>query len=359
MDLRGKLNILALYLPAFHRIKENDEWWGEGFTEWDNVKKGRPLYKNHIQPMIPLEGYYDLSNEQALYRQAQVANQYGVDGFVFYHYWFTGKKLLEKPAEILLKSNIKSQFCFCWANEPWSRTWDGKNNEVLMPQEYGDESDWKEHIEYLSVFFKDQRYLRIEGKPILFIYSASRIKFFDRMISFFNSFLVNHGDKPLYIIEFISSFNPKKFGKNTSAVIEFEPLYTTRFDLSAFGKAKRVFCKKIGLTDYQNYNRLWKKIIDRKKQYGVICYKSCFVGWDNSPRKGKKSMVVKGGNPLSFYNNFKKYLFSKRQNASPFITVINAWNEWGEGAFLEPSVQYQFSYLEAVKKAREEYEKNS
>ena len=345
----------ALYLPAFHRIKENDEWWGEGFTEWDNVKKGRPFFSGHKQPMVPLNGYYDLANVETLAMQAEIANKYGVDGFIFYHYWFkNGKKLLEKPAEMLLKNkDINIKFSFCWANEPWARTWDGKNKDVLMSQDYGGIEDWIEHIKYLADFFRDPRYHKINGKPVIYIYSASRIPEFDSMIRTWNNYLISVGLKELYIIEFISSFNLDLHSSLTDSVLEFEPLYTTRFDISLFRKIKRLLCKKIGLIDYQDYDHLWSMIINRRRSYngrGIV--RSCFVGWDNSPRKGKNSMVVLGSSPEKFHHYLLKLATSKRNNLSNHLLVINAWNEWGEGAVLEPTLLYRYGYLEAIKEVK-------
>ena len=349
------LEIWALYLPAFHRIKENDLWWGEGFTEWDNVRKGIPLYDGHIQPQVPLDGYYDLSKVDTLRKQADLANKYGVDGFVFYHYWFKdGKKLLELPAENLLKNkDIDLKFSFCWANEPWARTWDGKNHDVLMPQDYGEYDDWISHIKYFMNFFKDERYQKINDKPVLYIYSASKIPCFDEMIKVWNAYLKENGLREIFLIEYISTFNTEVFSNLTSGVFEFEPLYTTRFDISIFNKAKRVMCKKLGVTDYQDYDSLWDLILRRKRAYsGKPIIKGCFVGWDNSPRKAKKSMIVKGNTPQKFEVYMRKLINNNRKDCLDII-LINAWNEWGEGAMLEATVNDKYAYLESIKRLKE------
>ena len=343
----------ALYLPAFHRIKENDEWWGEGFTEWDNVRRGKSLFPGHIQPQVPLNGYYDLSRPSDIRTQCEIARKYGVTGFVLYHYWFKdGKMLLQKPAEIILEhKDIDIQISFCWANEPWSRTWDGKNNSVLMQQEYGDESEWIKHIDYLMKFFKDDRYQKIDGRPVFYFYSASRIKDFDKMIDCWNRVLVGNGLKELYIIEFISTFNKDLFSSKTSAVMEFEPLYTTRFDIGIFNKLKRLYCKKRKIIDYQDYDEIWKYILKRDRTYnGKPIIKSCFCAWDNSPRKGRNSMIVKNATPQKFDHYLSKYVNYCRPDAHKGIIVINAWNEWGEGAMLEPSEHDGYKYLESIKR---------
>lgn len=352
MNNNNKMEFWTLYLPAFHRIKENDEWWGDGFTEWDNVRNGKSLYPGHVQPKVPLNGYYDLTKLKDIKMQCDIAKQYGITGFVMYHYWFgNGKKLLERPAEILLSNKeIEINYSFCWANEPWSRTWDGKNNDVLMPQDYGDENEWIEHIKYLLQFFRDDRYHKIDGRPVFYFYSASRITYFDRMIDCWNKVLMDNGLKELYVIEFISSFNKDLFSNKTSAVMEFEPLYTTRFDISFLEKVKRYCCKKLRITDYQDYDDIWRYILKRNRTYqGKTIIKSCFCAWDNSPRKGKNSMIVRNSSPEKFADYLLSYVKSHRKDASDGMIVINAWNEWGEGAMLEPSEYDGYKYLEGIK----------
>lgn len=357
------MKILALHLPAFHEIPENNEWWGKGFTEWDNVKKGKPLYKGHIQPQIPLmNNYYDLSKSSVIDNQAKMARKYGVDGFVFYHYWFSGKKIFEKPVENLLNDDsINIDYCLCWANETWSRTWEGKNSEVLIKQDYGSEDDWIEHIKYLYAFFCDKRYIKVNGHPVLFIYSMNQYNRFNEMIKIWNDYLEKQGCKAIHLIEFMRAKNNEVACKYSKAVIEFEPLYSIRYDVSFFRKVKRYLCKVFKMIDFQNYDKIWEKIISRKRVYdNRIIYKSCFTAWDNSPRKGKKnSIIIKGAKPAKFGDYFYRLLESKRRESSNEIVIINAWNEWGEGAILEPTENDGFGYLEALKSARLKYELNN
>lgn len=354
---RTKFKILAIYLPAFHRIKENDEWWGPGFTEWDNVRNAKKYFKKHIQPIEPMDDYYyDLSRKKDIEKQIDLANKYMVDGFIFYHYWFgNDKKLFEKPAEIL-KDKIKATigYCFCWANESWITTWHGQDPKQLMPQVYEGKEDWKKHILYFLPFFKDSRYIKINDRPILFIYKPNEIPDYENMIDYWNKILEENDMAPIYIIEYISSKNRNLYSLKSDAVVEFEPLYTTFFDITIFNKAKRFICKKLHVIDFQNYNKLWKKIINRKRTYnGKPIFRGCFSGWDNSPRKEKNSMIVKGCTPVNFEENFRKLVHSNRKDANEFI-VINAWNEWSEGAMLEPTKHYQYEFLEAIKTIREE-----
>ena len=163
------MKIIALYLPQFHEIPENNEWWGKGFTEWTNVKTAKPSFKGQYQPRIPLNNnYYNLTDVRAQEWQAKLAKEYGIYGFCYYHYWFEGKMLLEKPAEIMLKNlSVDMPFCFCWANHTWLRAWADKSNRTLIKQTYGTEEDWINHFNYLLPFFKDERYIKEDGKPIM------------------------------------------------------------------------------------------------------------------------------------------------------------------------------------------------
>jgi len=350
------MKILSLYLPAYHQIKENDEWWGEGFTEWDNVKKATKLYKNHYQPVKPLnDNYYDLSKKEDIENQIELANKYGVDGFIFYHYWMdTNKMLLEKPAEIL-KDEIKSkiEYCFCWANQDWITTWHGNKEKSLMKQNYGDEEEWIAHIKYFVQFFKDERYIKIDNRPVLFIYNVAKIENYEEMIKCWNSYLKEQGINDIYTVEYIFSRNKDLTSNVSDGVMEFEPLYTTFFDITKINKLKRYICKKYGFTDFQNYDKLWNYIIKRKRTYyGKTIFKSCFSGWDNSPRKHKESMIVKYGSAKKFGKNLNKLINVKRKDSSEDYLVINAWNEWGEGAQLEPTSHEGYAYLEEIKKIK-------
>lgn len=347
------MKILALNLPQFHAIPENDEWWGKGFTEWTNVRGAKPLFNGHVQPVEPLEGYYDLSRKEDIAHQCELARDYGLAGFVYYHYWFNGKLLLQKPCEMLLEMpRVKTDYCFCWANEPWARTWDGKPGSVLMPQTFGGEEDWKAHIAYLERFFSDPRYIKIDNKPMFYVYSPCRIPDFDRMVECWDVQLRSAGFDGIYLVEFISTKNPKAFSGYSKAVMEFEPLYTTRFGISAVNKAKRFISKKTGSPDFQDFDALWRSILERKRTYGGrTIQKSAFCGWDNSPRKGRASMVVRGGSPEKFEDCLKKLMAVRRMDATNDFIIINAWNEWGEGAMLEPTKHFGYGYLEAVKNA--------
>lgn len=352
-----KKKILAYNLPAFHQIPENDKWWGEGFTEWDNVKRAKPLYKGHIQPLTPLNYfYYDLSKKEDVVKQAYLAKEYGIYGFVYYHYWFNGKMLLEKPAELFRDSKeVDFNYCFCWANESWCRTWDGnEKKEILMPQVFGGVEDWESHFQYFLSFFQDSRYIKIDNAPMLFVYSISRIPLFDEMFSYWNRRAIESGFSGIYLVETISPWSPKVSSEYSKAVTEFEPMYTIRYEISLKNKIYRWLCKKMKRTEYLDYDHVWKSILSRKRQYkGRVIFQGVFSQWDNSPRKGKNSIIIKGATSQKFKKYLEKLFYNERKDVSHEFFIINAWNEWGEGAILEPSEQYGFEYAEKIKELLE------
>ncbi|WP_127479640.1 glycoside hydrolase family 99-like domain-containing protein [Nocardioides pantholopis] len=345
---------LALYLPQFHEVPENNEWWGHGFTEWTNVRSAVPLFDGHDQPAVPLGGrYYDLTDPDVLVWQSKIASEYGLGGFIFFHYWYEGKLLLEKPVELYGDTaQATTPFCLCWANHPWTRSWDGKEHDVLQAQTYGGEADWDAHIEYLLPFFKDDRYITQNGHPVLFLYNASAIPGVDAMVNHWNERLAEDGIPSIYVVEYISSKNPEPNCSLSSAVYEDEPVYSLRFQIPLLKKAKRYAIKKTDRIDLQDYDDIWKRILRKKRIYGgrdVI--QGGFVGWDNSPRRGARGpMIVRKSSPESFEKYLRKLVGGIRENASKDFIVINAWNEWGEGAMLEPTERDGYSYLEAVRR---------
>lgn len=345
------MRVWALNLPQFYETKENNKWWGEGYTEWTAVRRAKPLYNGHVQPMIPLNNnYYDLSKPETLAWQAELARRYGVEGFVYYHYWYSGRHLLEKPCEVLLQHpEIQISYCFCWANHTWTRAWDGKNHEILIEQTYGNKDEWEEHFQYLLPFFRDTRYIRINDRPVLFIYNAGGITKGNERLDYWNKRLAAEGIPELYVVEYLSTFNPRPALKKSAAVYEDEPNYSCRFGISHVNKLKRLVCKKFKLTDYQSYDSLWQLNLKKHKTYnGRAIIHGGFPRWDNSPRKGKNSRVIRGASPEKFKGYLRRLNEVQRKDAAG-ILLLNAWNEWGEGTMLEPTVQDGYGYLEAIK----------
>ena len=290
------MKMYAYYLPQFHEIKENNEWWGKGFTEWTNVKNAKPLFRGHIQPKQPLnDNYYDLSNINTLKWQSELLNKYKVDGLIFYHYYFVGKKLLEKPAEMLLKNkDLNINFFFCWANHSWKRSWDG-TSEMLLEQTYGTKKDWEKHFKYLLPFFKDQRYQKDNNKPMLMVFKTD-FKEKNEMFKYFNKKCIENGFSGICIIETLETHNLKtinSFKKSdyTSYLHLREPGSSfTDFNTSFFeyparavNKIKKILSKgkKKFVVKYNGeifYKIMIKKII---KSNDII--HGLFFEWDNTP----------------------------------------------------------------------------
>lgn len=346
------MKVFAFYLPQFHEIEENNKWWGKGFTDWYNVKNATKMIKNHNQPKVPYENnYYDLSNDGELSKQISIAKKYGIDGFCFYHYWFNGKKLLQKPIENFLEKN-KEEFSYClsWANEPWTRSWDGKNNEILIDQKYGDEKEWTMHFNYLLKFFKDERYEKIDNKPVFLIYRTANINRCDDMIKFWNTLAQDNGFNGMHVIETLTAFQKHPVCIESNAVVEFEPMLTLKYYLPIFENIKRAFKKLRKNTPMTvNYDVVWKSILKRNNKYlDKEIYLGAFVDWDNTPRKKERGCVFVGGNP----DKFGKYLNQQFKKQQSNMIFINAWNEWAEGTYLEPDIVNGYKYLDEVYKAK-------
>lgn len=361
--------MIAYFLPQFHEIPENNLWWGKGFTEWANTKSAIPLFNDHYQPRVPLNrNYYDLSDPSTLDWQSEMALNFGVNVFCFYHYWFRGKLLLDKPIRIFKdKSSAKVKFCISWANEPWTRAWNGKKRQVLINQDYGGFKDWEAHFNYLKQFFEDDRYLRINNKPVMVIHRPSHMSSYAEMIGAWRD-LANQSDfDGIHIVQTLNGFESRLL-PGFDAAIDYEPMYTLRSDIPflrqsiRYGKAliNRTL-EPFGLSrgasmDIVDYNYIWKRILTRKieKQSEPI-YPGAFVDWDNTSRRRRRGTVISGASPSKFRDNMKK-LFVKMELEYKTDTVfINAWNEWAEGDYLEPDQKYGYAYLQALKIALDSY----
>lgn len=351
-----QVKILAFNLPQFHECEENNEWWGKGFTEWTNTRSAEKIYGKHNQPREPLNDYYyDLSKLEDVLNQMKLAKQYGVYGFCYYHYWFCGKLLLNRPLEMLRDYNgEKLPYCFCWANESWTRTWKG-DKTFLLKQEYGGKEDWENHFLYLLTFFKDDNYIKIEEQPMLVLYRTKNIPDCDEMIAYWNERCVQEGFKGIYIVEELNCFQDKTYCKDSKAFLEFEPLYTMTFASSRFDKwmdkLETALFNIINKSHNQiySYGRLWRNIIKRSHNLGngKECFLGAFVDWDNTARKGNYGRIVLGTSPKKFCKFMRKQHSNAKAINSSYV-FINAWNEWGEGTYLEPDKKHGYRYLETI-----------
>lgn len=356
-----KPRIVALYLPQFHSIPENDEWWGKGFTDWTNVRKAKPLFNGHAQPRVPLSGnYYDLSDVDVLRWQSSLAEKYGISGFCFYHYWFAGgKKLLEKPAEMLLQTpDIPMQFCFSWANEPWARTWDGKGHKVLMPQEYGDKEDWRKHFDYLLPFFRDSRYMKVNGKPMFVIYKTRSIPCCLEMMNAWIEWTKEAGLPGIHFVETLRDGNIDQRQLPISARMEFEPARTDYqipiFDLyyrRVRRRVVRLMNKVFGTNIMHNTNWTFDYISQRaiRNMSPEGTYGGAFVGWDNSARRGLAATIIEPPTRDQFRSYLSAVMEKTEKVYHTDYVFINAWNEWAEGTYLEPDEDNKYAYLEVIR----------
>ncbi len=352
-----------MYLPQYHRIPENDEWWGEGFTDWVAVKNATQLFDEHYQPRHPLnDNYYDLLDVETLKWQSGLMNHYGIDGMCIYHYWFKdGRKILARPSELLLENKeISIKFCFCWANETWARSWSGirnknswfslnekKNDEkgdILLLQAYGEKEAWKEHFDYLLPFFSDPRYLKENGKPIFVFYKAIDIPCLDQMICYWQELAVEAGFSGMYFIGANAGKNNKGMLDDT---LRFEPGSSMR-DLFARGYAAKTGLRKV------KYDDVWERVIKTAAEEKG-CSLSAFVDYDDTPRRGNEGIAVIGATPEAFKKNLVR-LFRLAEKKGIQYIFLNAWNEWGEGMYLEPDELNHYAYLEAFNAAKNGYD---
>lgn len=365
------IQFLAYYLPQYHPIPENDEWWGKGFTEWTNVARAKPLFKGHYQPILPADlGFYDLRLPESQEQQAQLAKEYGIDGFIYYQYWFgNGKVLLEKPAEAMLSNNsITIPFCFCWANETWKGIWHGLDDpSVLIEQTYDGERGFRIYFDYLLPFFNDKRYIKIENKPMFHVYRFDDIPNPDQFITIFNELAIANGFDGIYFIATIASAavlkNDLIYGKVDNEVFQ-KMRYKKGFlfeNIRYLGWLERKIKVKLGFTNLIG-KRLKPLIFDYNKavsHFNVTFsdkkYIPCvFPNWDNSARSGKKSLIFINSNPESWKIHLEKTVKELLKNLNnPQIIIIKSWNEWAEGNYLEPDLKYGLKWLEALKKVKD------
>lgn len=352
------MRTIAFYLPQFHAIPENDQWWGEGFTEWVNVRNSKSQFKGHQQPEVPYKNnYYNLLDSAVQEEQATLAKKYGIEGFCYYHYWFEGKLLLEKPMENMLhNAKIDMPFCICWANETWARTWDGNEQDVLIRQNYNENMEaWKKHFEYLLPFFRDQRYIKKNNKPLMIIYKPQLITNGAEMLSYWNQLAQEAGFDGIFMgYQHHSAFAFDLTSYGFDFAIEFEPFYTVheckKKNIKLESLLERIKKKLFRTPTIYNYDFIWKQIINRRPEDKTHC-PGAFPSWDNTPRRGNKSIVFWKPSPKKYNDYLTQRIESAKQYYDSECLFINAWNEWAEGAHLEPDQNNGLGYLEATKSA--------
>lgn len=345
--------LLAFFLPQYHPIPENDNWWGEGFTEWTNVRRAQPLFKGHYQPHLPGElGYYDLRDPGVRQAQADLAQEYGIHGFCYYHYWFNGKRLLEQPFnQVLASSKPALPFCLCWANEAWTRNWDGGKRQILMQQQYSPEDD-RNHIRWLIPVFEDPRYIRVNGKPVFLVYRAADLPKPIQTTETWREEARKVGIGELYLCR-VESFpdeqtDPRSLGFD--AAVEFQP---DSKNLPVIRKIlRRVSLEtRIPYTDVYDYAAFTRRML-KKPSPGYLRFPGLTPGWDNTARRKTQGTILHHSTPEAYQfwlQTILRRFHPPTQDEN--LVFINAWNEWGEGNHLEPCQKWGRGYLEATQAA--------
>ncbi len=348
-------------MPQFHEVPENNTWYWKWFTEWVSAKNAKPLFNGHQQPRVPLNNnYYNLLDTETLREQAKLMKDFAIDGLCFYHYWFNWKKILEKPAELLIKNKgIAIPFFFSRAHESWNRTRYGGNRELLIEQKYGSEKEWELHFTYLLQFFNDERYIKINNRPVFVVLRPKDIENFDKMALFFHKRAKDEWFDGLHIIETLTFWQKTMISRYTQSCFCYEPWYTLARDwilgkmLYLKWQIRKIFkIKAKSLLNIFSYNRIYRYILLRKNTLTITSKQKtnmgCFVDHDDTARRYGNAIIFKHANPKNFKKYFEMIYKKAKEMESDFI-FITARNEWAEWAYLEPDTIHWTWYLEAIK----------
>jgi glycosyltransferase involved in cell wall biosynthesis len=354
-DEKLPVKLIAFYLPQYHPIPENDEWWGKGFTEWTNVSKATPHFAGHYQPRLPGElGFYDLRVPEVQEQQVELAKKYGIFGFCFYHYWFEGKRLLERPLDQFINnSNINFPFCVCWANENWTRRWDGKENDILIAQTHTEDNDLK-FIEDILPYLQHKNYICVDGRPLLLIYQPQAFSDPNKTTRTWKEYAKLKGIAEPYLVlvqTFGQTLNPKEIGFD--AAVEFPP--------HVLGMTNHANTLQFMNDDFKgrihDYQEMAKKMSEKTAPLYRL-FKTVTLAWDNTARKIDSSTVFINASPENYHDWLKTAIHKTCEQISDpshRFVFINAWNEWAEGTYLEPDRKYGYAYLQQTANALKKY----
>lgn len=372
------IKVIPVYLPQFHTIPENDEWWGKGFTEWSNVREAKALFPGHNQPRVPLNSnYYDLSDVETLKWQCELAKKHGIYGFCMYHYWFNGHLLLEKPMEMLLAHpEIDIKYCISWANHDWTDAWKAKDRapRVLIAHDFDDEQDWVNHFQYMLPFFKDPRYMRENNKPIMVIYIPNLIRKLPKMLALWTMMAREAGlegltyiyqsalssfddswDKSLfdYGVEMNPGYANVYFRKKQAGILPKLMKYSHELKRLLGIRRSLYFQKKVKEVVQIDYDETWQKILQLRSRTDCRMIPCAFTDWDNTPRHRMKGFLYSGVTVEKFKHYFSRLVENTRKHYDTDMIFVFAWNEWAEGGYLEPDVKNCYAYLEAIREVLE------
>lgn len=355
-NINKRVRAIAFYLPQFHPTPENNKWWGNGFTEWTNVAKAKPLFRGHEQPIIPGDlGFYDLRLPETRIAQAKIASKAGIEGFCYWHYWFNGKRMLERPFNEVLDSKLPSfPFCLGWANHSWTGIWKDEPDRYIIEQTYPGKDDDLKHFKFLLNAFKDKRYIQVDGKPLFVIFKPKDIPELKKKIDLWKELAIKNGLNGIYVL----GVNMAEY--NSGLKLGLDGVILSRLGIQNYNdqianEASRIFwgVKKklsIGGPRIIEYKEAIKLLVPDLNTYDVPAYPCIFPNWDNTPRKGKKGFVLKDSTP----ELFKKHLLEginklNNQGVKNKLVFIKSWNEWAEGNYLEPDLKWGSKYLEVLK----------
>jgi lipopolysaccharide biosynthesis protein len=349
-----KARAIAMYLPQFHPIRENNEWWGPGFTEWTNTARARPFFRGHYQPHVPADlGYYDLRLPETRMAQADVARHYGIEAFCYYHYWFAGRRILERPfSEVLASKQPNFGFCLCWANQSWTGVWHGLNDRILIEQTYPGEEDHRRHFDALLPAFLDPRYFRIEGRPLFVVFRPEELPDPAQTTDLWRKLALEAGLPGLYLVCEINSpvFDPRKIGFDASIFVR---LPRVRRATVLLGRPMRSILDKIlrmipRPTVYQ-YDAAVRNMITTPID-GIRSHPCVIPNWDNTPRSGARGLVLHRSTPEGFRRHLRHALrHIESQPPAARLLFIKSWNEWAEGNHLEPDIRSGHAYLQVLR----------
>lgn len=352
-----RARLIAFHLPQFHPTPENDAWWGKGFTEWTNVARAKPLFPGHYQPHVPADlGFYDLRLPEARRAQAELAKEYGIGGFCYYHYWFGGRRILERPVnEILLSSEPDFPFCLCWANHSWNTVWQGTDN-MLIEQVYPGWDDHATHFDWLLRAFTDRRYLKVDGKPIFAIYKPDDIPDVREVTDFWRERAVKAGLPGLHLVGVShrsENWDPRSRGLDAStmqALPERDGRIPRRHLLTKLKLAIQGNKHELTIWDYEEI----LPILLRSNQTEWRDYPLVLPNWDNTPRTGMRGLVFHDATPEKFRSLLREAISRVADHPEEErIVFLKAWNEWAEGNHIEPDQKWGRAWLEVI---REELE---
>lgn len=359
--MESKARVIAFYLPQYHPIPENDKWWGKGFTEWTNVGKAKPLYKGHYQPRVPADlGYYDLRVPETRKAQADMAREHGIEGFCYWHYWFgNGKRLIERPFnEVLASGEPDFPFCLAWANETWKGFDHGlSNRNILIEQLYPGLEDYKAHFYEVLPAFKDERYIKIDGKPVFMIYKPLADAEVLVFMNLWRSLAVENGLNGIHFIGHHNNFNNSLEeiqstgvdAVNTTRLYNYIYTHNSIID-KIYRKIKKLILGKISGNTF-SYHLMSKWFIVPSEDEQKNVYPSIIPGWDHTARSGREGLIMSNSTPEFFEKHVQKAIeVVSNKEEEHRVIFIKSWNEWAEGNYMEPDLRWGKKYLEALKR---------